>query len=77
MRRLVATANVVLTLLIRVTLVKETLRSCDTKVLTKNTRRNITKDGILQVSHYSLVNLIALLLSSRQSETFVTKHLGF
>jgi hypothetical protein len=46
-RRLLVTANVVLGSSILVTLVIEAIRSSETFVLTRATRRNIQEDGVL------------------------------
>jgi hypothetical protein len=45
--RLLVTANVVPSLLIPVTMMMEAIGSSETLVFTRETRRNITEDGIL------------------------------
>jgi predicted hotdog family 3-hydroxylacyl-ACP dehydratase len=50
-RRLLVTASVVPSSQILVTMVKETLCSSETPVLTRSTRRNITQDAILHSHH--------------------------
>jgi hypothetical protein len=55
--RLLVTANVVPTSLILVTLMKETVRSFETSVLTRATRRNIQKTAFFIVTAVKTLNL--------------------
>jgi hypothetical protein len=58
MRRLLVIANVVPSSPILVTLIMEELRSYETSVLTRGTRRNISEDGIFIVTAVKTPNLI-------------------
>jgi hypothetical protein len=55
--RLLVTANIVPSSPILVTLLMEAIRSSETVVLTKATRRNVPEDGILQTIYAFIIFL--------------------